>query len=273
MAMSDSSLVSTKDLEMRIIPMFVNFHMDWDNGQYSKLGYTIQVTNKSDNIIYVDLANTFRIYTDGTSKNFYDSETTTITNGTNSGVGVNLGGAATILGAGLPLRLAASSVSIAGGRQSSISTTYTNQRILSIPPHSQKILFEYEEVRTNKSIVLPEYKILSDLEIYAFDFPSLKRGQLKEEEYISYSETETPYTAQYYITYSTSPDFLSYTHLYAKLYTRYIVGADISDYESNFWGNGITKKQKDIQKHITNFWTVDGACDIIIGREGYILKN
>ena len=90
--------------------------------------------------------------------------------------------------------------------------------------------------------------------------------KLKQNSYIEYTESETPYTAKYYILYSTSQDFSKYSILNAHLYARYVVGG----FYSTLFSYKREKTIKDIQKYISNFWTEPG---IIIGQSNYIPKK
>lgn len=258
MTMSDSSLVSTSDLELKIIPTLV-----WDENVYGNyfLRYSIELQNKTDKIVYIDLANSFRVFCDGTSESYFNTEETTVNHGSSSGAGFNLGGLTNAIGIGGIVGTLAGATTVGGSNQHSVSTTYTNQRFLAIPPHSKKDLTEFKQVHIKKK----EYKTISDLEIYAFNLNSL-RGVLKKNGYISYTEDESPYTAKYIITYSTNQDFHEYSVLDAKLYARYVYGA--------YWDTYCDTKQKKaikrVQKYISNFWEDSG---IIVGRCSYIPKK
>ncbi len=257
MSMSDSSIVSNSDIEMKIIPTTV-----WNNNYDSfDIKYSVELQNKTDKVIYIDLANTFRIYCDGTSKSYYNTEQTTVNHGSSSGLGFNLGGITNTLGIGGALGTLAGSTTVGGSSQNSVSTTYANQRILALPPHSKKDLTEYKQVKVKKH----EYKTISDLETYEFYKDDL-RGHLKKNGYISYSEDNSPYTATYIITYSTAQDFSEYSSLYAKLYARYVYG--------EFWTTlGPTKREKaikQVQEYVSNFWEDPG---IIVGECVYIQKK
>lgn len=251
MGMSDSSLVSTEDLEMKIVPTIIcnlNFTFSYH------VKYTIELKNKTDRIIYVDLANTFRIYTDGSSKNYFDTEQTVVTQGSGAGVGVNAGGVANALGIGGIVGSLANAVSVGGASQRSVSTSYSQQRILAIPPHSQKNLSEFKQVHIKGN----NYKTISDLDNYAFNYNP--RGQLKRGGYILFDEAQSPYTAQHYITYSTSPDFSTYSVLHAKLYARCIIG-----FQNYIICRKREKAIKARQKYVSNFWEDPG---VIVGDIG-----
>lgn len=257
MTMSDSSLVSTSDLELKIVPTLV-----WNENfeSYEKY-YNIELLNKTDKIVYIDLANSFRVFSDGTSRNYFNTEETTVNHGSSSGAGFNLGGLTNAIGIGGIVGTLAGATMVGGSNQHSVSTTYTNQRFLAIPPHSKKNLTELKQVQIKKK----EYKTISKPESYFFYLNSL-RGILKKNGYISYTEDESPYTIKYIITYSTTQDFSEYSSLYAKLYARYVCGGM---YET-MYNTTQEKAIKQVQKYISNFWEDPG---IIIGSCTYISKR
>lgn len=255
MAMSDSSIVSNSDMEMKIVPTVVcSYTSNYD------IRYSIELQNKTDKVVYVDLANSFRIYSDGTSTSYFSTEQTTVNEGSSSSVGLNLGGITNALGVGGIIGTLAGATTVGSSNQHSVATTYTNQRFLAIPPHSKKNLTEFKQVKVKRD----EYKTISDIEMYEFCKDDL-RGILKKNNYISYSEEESPYSVQYIITYSTTQNFLEYSSLYAKLYARYIYGGFFLFAE-------LTQKNaiKDIQKYISNFWENPG---IIVGRCSFLPRK
>lgn len=171
MTMSDSSLVSTSDLELKIVPTLV-----WD-GNFDVYGryYSIELLNKTDKIVYIDLANSFRVFRDGTSESYFNTEETTVNHGSSSGAGFNLSGLTNAIGIGGIVGTLAGATTVGGSNQHSVSTTYTNQRFLAIPPHSKKNLTEFKQVRIKRK----NYKTISWPESYSFDLNGV-RGVLKK---------------------------------------------------------------------------------------------
>lgn len=243
MAMSESSLVSSDDLQMEFVPTIVH-SSGVTTGEL--LRYQIVLQNKSDNIIYVDLANSFRIMTNGESKNFFNNEQVTVSDGYSRGGGISLGTGIGGLGIGIEGSLSSSHM---------VSSTHENERVIPIAAHSKVFIGEYRQVHVKGD----EYMTVSDLEEYRFNIKEENiEGGLKSNEYITLSEAESPYSAQYYVTYSMSPDFSSYFQLYSKLYAKYLVGGKIDD-------RYISSKEKlikNIQSRIKNFWTDKG---VIVG--------
>ena len=245
LAISDSSIISNPDIEISIEPDRIDdlFHYF----------YKITIKNKTDKIIYVDMANSFRIYKSGKSRSYFNPEQTTFTQSHSSGAAVNLGGITNALGIGGIVGTLANAVTAGRSNQNSISTTYINQQILSIPPYSSKALTEYKEV---DNITISQTEMFACLyELNWEDYRGLEellKKELKKYDYIKYSEETSPYTTKYIITYSTVPDFSEYSSLNIKLYARYMYGCYLS-------GN-----LKKVRKIIPNFW-IDPA--LIIGNE------
>lgn len=86
--MSSNSVLSSEDLDISIV---LNGN---GNGSWYNAPYLIKIRNKTDGFIYIDLANCFKIYPDGSYRCYYDTKQTTISSGTGSGVSLGLGAVA-----------------------------------------------------------------------------------------------------------------------------------------------------------------------------------
>ena len=142
MAVADSSVLSNEDIEVSIIPVTV---CDQDQTVTYLLRYYLEIKNKTNNTIYIDKANTFRVYTDGSYKTYFDATQINITTGRSSGIGINLGGIADVLGIGGTAGTLANSTSVGGTSQNAVAKTYSQQRIIAIPPHATANLSEYKQ--------------------------------------------------------------------------------------------------------------------------------
>ncbi len=257
MAVGDSSLLSTEDLEVSILPIVV---CNQDQTATYLLRYYLAIKNKTDQTIYIDKAHTFRIYTDGSYKTYYDVNPKTIIQGGNTGIGINLGGIANVLNIGGIMNTLANSTTVEQSGQNSVAESYSQQRILAIPPHATAHLSEYKQAHVKGK----HYENISDAEFWGFCFHN-QRGALKKGEYIQYTEETSPYANKYYITYSRNENFSSYSTLNFKIYTRYIIG--------EFWSSLLNYKKddliKEIQQYIPDFWKNP---NIIIGECHYISK-
>lgn len=257
LGVASTSVMATDEVELRIVPVTVIRHYSDYKYVYNSGRYELEITNKTNKLLYIDLANSFRIESDGTSKSYYNSESTTVSNSSSSGAGINLGAITGAIGVGGTLGTLANGITVGGSSQGGVTTTYSSDRILTIAPHGKHNLIEYKEVRIKRG----EYKVLSDLEKYTFDFG--KKGFIKKNEIISYTEKDSPFTTKHLINYSTEADFKTYSTLQANLYIRKIIGNYCCYYGSNKKESSLLK---DIQKQLPDF-SFDS--NIIIGGNDY----
>ena len=205
--------MSTDEVEVRIVPKIIEEHV-WGE-LYYYLRYGLEIKNKTDKLLYIDLANSFRIDNKGISESYYKQESTTVSNGSSSGAGLNLGAVSSALGIGGTLGTLASGTTVGGSSQGAVSTTYSNNRVLTIAPHSKQFLTEHKEVHVKKD----NYIVLSDIEHYTFIMSGVPKNAVE-----SFTENESPLTTKNLITYSTSADFSNYSSLKINLYVRRIIG-------------------------------------------------
>ena len=246
MAFSDSSIISTKELTIGIAPTAVEFY---DGGWKVKMGYSIVIINKTDNPIYIDRANCFRRFNDMTTQSYFNNQQTTVSHGNNSGGGIGMG-------------IGAVGIGIGGSSGSTYSEKYGVDRFLTIGPKSKANLIDYKYIRLSEKKA--KFKTVSDIEYWGFNLNKnivepIKIGEIKE-----FSESETPYSNKYYITYSTDPEFKNSIALEFELYAKYIVGAKI---KKDKWAMSLpygdsgqsdiatSRMVSEIQKTIPDFWT------------------
>lgn len=234
-------------------------HYDYDKLEYESIflerrcqecDFEILIKNKSDVTIYIDLGNTFRIYGDKSYTPFFSGEQTTITSGGSTGIGLNLGSVASVAGVGGVLGTIAGGITVGGSSNRAHSTTYTKQRILSIPPKATASLGDCEwdhpngrgDVRRSSAESIPESNL------------GIKKDIVKAGEVHFYDYTASPYHCQYLFTYSTQLDFSSYTTLNADLYLREIIGTNKS------YSHRTKKLEKDF-KEIIGQWNSRTLCN------------
>lgn len=104
-------------------------------GWRSRQGLGMSLTNKTNRVIFVDLGNSY-LSQAGESKPYYTPSATSVTKGTSSGVGVNMGSVAGALGVGGALGTLASGVNVGGGTSTETTHITYSQRVVSIPPRS-----------------------------------------------------------------------------------------------------------------------------------------
>ncbi len=261
MAVTGSSILSNDDIEITIEPQYVGSNEFYGNCELKR--HYIKIENKTDHVIYVDKANSFKTDNNKISHPYYDDHKVSVTNGSGSGTGVNLGGVAGALGIGGPLRVLAGAVNVGKGSSSSVTETHTSQRILAISPRSAAYLSEYKYVMVKKD----ESKVLCDAECWEDFAKNLKRGEVKKGECKLYTEGESPYKNEYHITYSNSADFLTYSTINFGVYMRYLVGDNIPPYLS--YKSTVERRIKDLQKTIPDYWINKY---ILIGASAFLEK-
>ncbi len=207
----ESSIVSTSDISLRILGAMCPS----EYGLYV-MRYYIEITNKSNSPMYIDKAGSFKINDRGVATAFYDNRVINISHSFGSGMGIGLGGIANALGVGGIAGSIASGISVGGGNSHGSSTTYSDERVLMIPPGAKKYMSElkYEQIKGN------EWKMISDAESYMIDVKPL---QLNDGELREYSEINSPYKINYLISFSKDPSFRTYSTLKAGLYAKYIL--------------------------------------------------
>ena len=243
---TSGSVLSNKDVEIRIELVHIG----------NCCQYGINVRNKTEKVIYIDLGNTFRVEQNGKSFIYYDaSKQISVTHGNASGGSLGLGSVANVLGIGGVVGTLANGVSVGGGNQHSVSTAYSPQRIIAIAPHGTNYLSMHKEVEVKPETALTNRKIeyLSHCECFSKNISlleniSIKSGTLHKGETHIFSESESPAKREYLITYSTEETFNSYSTIKFGLYVQQVYGEDFFYWFS--WAEGDLKKKDDVEKNI-----------------------
>lgn len=219
-----NSIMSNEDLEMKFVR--TKFERTKYDGYFI---YNINIKNKTDRTIYIDKGNCFRIGKTGDVYCYFDNtEQTTVNSGGSTGGSLGLGSVAGVLGIGGVVGQLANGVSIGGESSHSVSKTYSQQRVIAIPPHGNRNMTEEKWVEVNKT-----YERWGKAELFEYnpcvwphneDDLGLKRGIVKRGESITFSENNSPYKREYLITYSTDEYFSSYSTLKAEIYLHQIFG-------------------------------------------------
>lgn len=215
--MKSNSIISNEDLEMKFVRT---------NYEDSYFIYNINIKNKTDRTIYIDKGNCFRIGKTGDVYCYFDNtEQTTVNSAGSTGGSLGLGSVADVLGIGGVVGQLANGVSIGGESSHSVSKTYSQQRVIAIPPHGNRNLTEEKRIK--------EYERWGKAELFEYnpyvwphneDDLGLKRGIVKRGETITFSEDISPYKREYLVTYSTDEFFSSFSTLKAEIYLHQIFG-------------------------------------------------
>jgi len=233
MAVDENSVLSTPDIEIRFEQKPYHKHIDGTIFAYYFLSskYAVQIHNKTDKTIYVDMGNTFRVMTDGTSKVYYDMSQTTVSSGSTSGSSVGMGGA---LGGGV-----LGGVSLGGSSISSTSKTFAKQRVMSVPPHGKMPLEMFQQVQ----LKLKKSEIITEGENSLFYFPKKGSPEITCGEKKTYDVNSSPLRAQYTISYSLDQSFSTVYTAKCTLYMRDLYGMK----ELN-WDNGKGSERKVLEE-------------------------
>lgn len=218
--------------------------------------YKIKVTNKTNRPVYIDLANSFKFSGDGTARPYYTNSVYQEGGSSGRGASLNLGAVTGALGIGGAVGTLASGIGVGGGSSKSASISTAEERILMIPPKGS--VFMPPMKYTDGSTLREDYETLyirtypigggplltSDIDLRRYDgnkgfvhsidqegglddarltrdVLKAPMGWVKE-----FSEAESPKKLKRLITYSTSPNFSTYTCLDFTLYVRGVMGSN-----------------------------------------------
>lgn len=257
-----SSIMSNEDIEMTFVR-----EIRYNPNGYDENVYNICLKNKTSKTIYVDKGNCFRIEPDGTFHCYYDSsEQLSVSNGKGSGGSLGLGSVAGVLGVGGIAGQLAGGVTVGGGSSRSVTRTYSQQRIIAIPPYAVRNLCVPNFVKIKGYRFFgdqhSEHETVEDAENFnSFSTPASKLGltqvMVNKGEVKYFDENHLHYNKRYIITYSTEEDFRHYSSLDAELYIREIIGFGYLD-RNEFTDHGI-KPEKYIEG--VNEFTIFGRLD------------
>lgn len=206
--------------------------------------YDIVLKNKTSKIIYVDLANCFRMTNLGVSYCYYSSDIVTESKQNTRGSSFNIGGITNAVGIGGAIGNLANATTIGKSNTTTLSKTHISQRILQIPPKGKICLSKFEYVTEKKATKLSFgiYELINQGEELFFSEPKsnerfiansfqldckilpLKLDPLKMGEERRFTIENSPYTANYHLVYSTKEDFSTYIVLSPTLYINKIIG-------------------------------------------------
>lgn len=194
--------------------------------------YYINIKNKTNKTIYIDKGNCFKVLHDGTTKTYFDnSEQVTINTGGSNGASLGMGSIAGALGIGGALGQLAGDLRIGGKSSRSVSTTYTQQRLIAIAPHGNKNLSEEKWVKSKdgRFLVDPEYKDIERAESFNLYYENsddigLPRGIINSGQVQVFQENDLSWSRDFYLTYSTDEEFKTYSTINFGLFIHQIVG-------------------------------------------------
>lgn len=168
----------------------------------------LAIYNKTDNVIFVDKANTFA-YTNGTPETLFKNSATTTSNTKSGGASVNLGGIAGALGVGGVAGSILSAVNVGGGNSSQTGTTIYEQRVIAVAPKSISMLYSWSNPRDYFLTEIIKYPYKGSTRGRFIDPATGKKEKFDVGMSRSYTENHTPFFAKGVVKYSTEENFIS----------------------------------------------------------------
>lgn len=183
---------------------------------------SVTLKNKTDRIIYVDLANSFFVRGDEASP-YYVPTSTSVTGTSGNAVGINLGGITNALGIGGMVGSIANATSVGGGSSTSSTTVTYSQRFVSIPPKSSFTLDPQLIFLPGKELY--DLDISQCLESEKFGvYVYLKSLGLKRGEEMNWDEDSSPVMVRTFINYSLDSEFKNIGQISTSLYAKKMIG-------------------------------------------------
>lgn len=245
LSFTETSIISNDEIELSLVFETKNHPEPLYEYLHPYFRFNIVLYNKTNSVIYIDLANCFRTENNGTSYCYYSNSIITETIGNENGSSFNLGGITNAVGIGGIAGSLANATTIGKSSMTSVSKTHTKQRILQIPPKGRAAIssFEYVTTKKAKTLTYGKYEFADKGEEFYFDRPyfgidpklaklallenrslSLQNLELRIGEEKTYSKENSPYIANYHIVYSTKDNFRTYSVLNPTLYINKIIG-------------------------------------------------
>lgn len=194
--------------------------------------YEIWIRNKTDKPIYIDLGNTFRVDSDNLYRRYYNqSETISVSSGNTNGGAVNLGALTSSLGVGGIVGEIASGISVGGGNSYSTTTTYSNERIVVVPPLGSAPLCSWKaHPSLNTWISYGEnFGLINEVDVSMPETNKcfIKYGCVNIGESKIFQYEDSPLKKNYSIRYSEDESFNKYSTIQFGLYIAKIIGTEL----------------------------------------------
>ena len=182
----------------------------------------IQVKNKTNKTIYIDLGNSF-FMRNGIAEAYYIPSSSSSSQTDGSGVGVNLGAVAGALGVGGAVGTLASGIGVGSSKSNTTVNTTYSQRVIAIPPMSIKsldpqLLFK-SQTCNGFSIGYATYG-----QAPHFAFRSSAGPKLQNGETLNYTKESSPFNWGCMISYSFAEDCSTTSSISFNYYMRSIIG-------------------------------------------------
>ena len=222
------------------------------------------IKNKTNQTIYLDLANTFYVSL-GQSICYYIPSSTTNSHSSSGGGSINLGAVTGALGLGGAVGTIANGVNVGGGSTNTTTNTTYSQRIVAIAPQSTiNLTPQYLFCNNDKKLVeglcydLVSTSLASnsyDYCVYANFSSKSQSGQMKVGDNYVYSIDNSPVKLSFFVAYSKSEQCTDEHVLQSHYYLSHIFGNSLSKQFANYHlvGNVHNKNSLLFAIMITNF--------------------
>ena len=222
------------------------------------------IKNKTNQTIYLDLANTFYVSL-GQSICYYIPSSTTNSHSSSGGGSINLGAVTGALGVGGAVGTIANGVNVGGGSTNTTTDTTYSQRIVAIAPQStinrtpQYLLYkEKKKLMEGLWYTLASTSLASksyDYCVYANFSSKSQSGQMRVGDNYVYSTDNSPVKLSFFVAYSKSEQCTNEHVLQSHYYLSNIFGNSLSKQFGNYHlvGNVHNKNSLLFAITITNF--------------------
>ncbi len=211
----------------------------------------LSVYNKTDNVLYLDKEVSFA-YLNGIPTCLFTNASYTNSATQNQGTSMNMGGLARALGVKGAAGSIMSGIDVSGGTSQGSSTTYYEQKIVTIAPKSAYIAYQW----LNCAIILTQKGVIKGKYIFPY---TPEKTKFQEGMVFNFSDETSPLHLMGVIRYSEDPEMQNSIQVTVSKYMSDIVvgssqGIDESpqcapyreqDFQwFDYWGGSVTLKAK-----------------------------
>ncbi len=236
MGVTSESILSDQNISVDFIHTYDSQYIEngktkswsFSDPKYYKGKYKIFIRNKTSHPIYIDMATSFRIWPNGKSESFYNNVSVTNTSGQQNSGFLGLGAVTNALGIGGVVGKIAQGVGIGKSLINSTSVTVTENNIVTIPPGGEILMPPRKEVFPSGNLSM-EYEHINPIGVQEDVYQKVtvdNTGKIEKNRYVALPNDHVSKGMSYYITYSTTPDFATYTSLPFGFYVRGVFGSE-----------------------------------------------
>ncbi len=183
--------------------------------------FQVIIKNKSNRVVFIDLANSYFIRGEMTSP-YYVPASTVDTNTKNKGISVNVGSVASALGVGGAVGTLASGINVGGSNTNSETTITFSQRIVSIPPMSllelDPVLLFTESTSDANGIKVSRFYGANG------GYPCFENLGFKQGKVYDWTEENTKFKFASFITYSFEENLQDVQTIKTEMYANRLIG-------------------------------------------------